>query len=64
MSQTENVVSSWLKGEDSANGKDNPAGPLFFGGAQAMEAAVENMKENKISSARLCGSIDPNCVCP
>jgi hypothetical protein len=61
MSNADHVVASWLEGSDNANGLDNPAGPLFFGGLSAIEAAVDDMKENMISSAKLCSSIDPRC---
>jgi hypothetical protein len=63
MLNAEQVVSSWLNGSDSVNGMDNPAGSLFLGGVSAMEAAIEDIKETKISSARLCESLYTTC-CP
>lgn len=63
MLDAEQVVSSWLNGSDSVNGMDNPAGSLFLGGVSAMEAAIDDIKETKISSARLCESLYVTC-CP
>lgn len=63
MLDADQVVSSWLNGSDSVNGMDNPAGSLFAGGTSAMEAAIDDIKQTQISSARLCESLYLNC-CP
>lgn len=40
MLQNDDVVSGWLSGQDSIEGHDNPAGPLFIEGSVATEAAM------------------------
>lgn len=40
MQQNDDVVSGWLDGSDNVDGLDNPAGPLYVEGSQAMESSV------------------------
>lgn len=40
MQQNDEVVSGWLSGSDSVDGRDNPAGPLYIHGAIATEDAM------------------------
>ncbi|WP_430390345.1 DUF6229 family protein [Dyella sp. 20L07] len=51
MQQTDEMVSSWLSGEDSYDGYANPAGPLYIEGAAATEAALTNAASNMLISA-------------
>ncbi|ULU24004.1 DUF6229 family protein [Dyella terrae] len=45
--QFDDIVSSWLNGEDSFGGHANPAGPLYIQGAGATEAALTSDKTVK-----------------
>lgn len=62
--QMDQTVSLWLSGVDSADGAENPAGPLFINGEAAMEAAMtgSNAVEAAASSGELtCCTVNICC---
>lgn len=64
--QNDNIVSGWRSGADSINGLENPAGPLFTEGAEAMEAAMTKpSRANAVLSytAVTCSSPLHTCYC-
>lgn len=50
MQQHDEVVSGWLNGSNTAEGLDNPAGPLFLDNAEALMANV-NMRATSGTTA-------------
>jgi hypothetical protein len=61
MQQIDEVVSSWLRGDE---GLDNPAGPLYIEGAAATEAALTDPGIGKvlISGATTCSYSGKICA--
>lgn len=54
------IVSGWLSGADSAGGYDNPAGPLYTHGEAAAEAAMTDPRIGELgtaSAATTCGGV-------
>ncbi|WP_326596653.1 DUF6229 family protein [Streptomyces sp. NBC_01803] len=55
------IVAAWLDGAESAYGQDNPAGPLYVGGA-ATEAALVDAAEALLTRCSSCsGSLGSYC---
>ncbi|MFE5297219.1 DUF6229 family protein [Streptomyces sp. NPDC056632] len=51
--RTDDIVTAWLQGAESAFGADNPAGPLYVGGA-AGEAALTDGTEALLTGCSSC----------
>lgn len=67
MLQTEEIISSWLRGSDS-EGYDSPAGPLYTQGQAATEAALTNPGHGKngmlvITVGKTTCSTARGCAC-
>lgn len=54
MQQTDNVVTAWRHGSDSAAGYKNPAGPLYIQGEAATTAALTAPTEIAVVTATSC----------
>jgi hypothetical protein len=65
--QFDNIVSSWRNGADSVRGFDNPAGPLYTDGVNAIEAAMTNPNNADTMLSRTALTclppFDPHCFC-
>lgn len=64
--QTEDIVSGWRNGADNVDGYENPAGPLYIGGADAVEAALTSSGNPSITMNSLTAvTCRPSacCVC-
>jgi len=64
--QTEDIVSSWRNGAGNVDGYENPAGPLYIGGADAVEAALTSSSNPSITMQSLTAiTCSPGgcCVC-
>jgi len=68
MLQTDDIISSWLRGSDS-EGYDSPAGPLYTEGQAATEAALTapSLGKNMPGTHSLVGmttcSMARGCAC-
>ncbi|MFF0431178.1 DUF6229 family protein [Streptomyces sp. NPDC004327] len=59
--RADDIVTAWLQGAESAFGTDNPAGPLYVGGA-AGEAALTDGTEALLTGCSSCtGSLHSYC---
>ncbi|MHC0430991.1 DUF6229 family protein [Streptomyces sp. O3] len=59
--RTDEIVTAWLQGAETACGTDNPAGPLYVGGA-AGEAALTDATEAMFTACSSCsGSMHSYC---
>ncbi|MFJ9824825.1 DUF6229 family protein [Streptomyces sp. NPDC101160] len=59
--RADEIVTAWLQGAESALGADNPAGPLYVGGA-AGEAALTDGTEALLTGCSSCtGSLHSYC---
>ncbi|MFE0701684.1 DUF6229 family protein [Streptomyces sp. NPDC058872] len=59
--RTDEIVAAWLQGAETAFGTDNPAGPLYVGGA-AGEAALTDATEALFTGCSSCtGSLHSYC---
>ena len=63
MQQNDDVVSSWLSGEDYTGGFDNPAGPLYVDSTTEQKMtnqAGPTMAQTLLKTTQSCAS---GCAC-
>ncbi|WP_426368082.1 DUF6229 family protein [Streptomyces sp. E-08] len=61
ITRADEIVTAWLQGAETAFGTDNPAGPLYVGGA-AGEAALTDGTEALLTGCSSCtGSLHSYC---
>jgi len=61
--ETENILAGWLKGSDSVNGYDNPAGPLYTEGHQVTIGAMTNTDIALFTNCSSCTASRPVLCC-
>lgn len=57
------IISSWLSGSESANGFDNPAGPLYSEGKAATESAMASPEMALMTNCSACTASRPGYCC-
>lgn len=61
--QYESIVNGWLKGDDSVEGMENPAGSLYVEGNARTEAAMSNKQFCMLTRCSSCTASFPTYCC-
>jgi hypothetical protein len=54
--QAQSILAGWLSGAETVNGKANPAGSLFIGGAKALLALTDASDLNYTGHCSSCSA--------